>query len=328
MTSPAGRRWAAFLVVAAGVACKRTPSEATPAPVPSAAAVSASVAASTSMSASASASAVAVPVTPLLFRATGKKAAVHLFGSVHVANATFYPLPAKVESAFAAAKALAVEVHLDLPTKLKGAELVAKARYVPPDSLKKHVSEKTWTLLEAHPRRPMPVALLAPQKPWVVAVTFLAKELERNGLDPAQGIDRHFVDAAEAASKPIRSLETLEDQLGIFEKMPDATQELFLREALEETDLVGKQIGELTDAWKRGDELALGKLLATAYEKPEFKALQKQLIFDRNAHMAKAVEGMLAGAEDVFVVVGVAHLVGDGGVVDLLRKAKHPVVRL
>ncbi|NUQ11589.1 MAG: TraB/GumN family protein [Gemmatimonadaceae bacterium] len=181
---------------------------------------------------------------------------------------------------------------------------------------------------QAHPRRPMPLAMLAPQKPWVVAVTFLAKELERNGLDPEHGIDRHFVDAADAASKPIKSLETLEDQLGIFDKMPDATQELFLREALEEADLVGKQIAELTDAWKRGDEAALGKLLATSYEKAEYKTLQKQLIFDRNVRMAKAVEGMLAGADDVFVVVGVAHLVGEGGVVDLLRKAKHPVDRL
>lgn len=323
------RGWAAGLAGALAVvvslsACKRAPTAA-PSPSPS---VVPSASASTMASASASASAASTPVTPLLYRALGKTAKVHLFGSVHVANATFYPLPGKVESAFAAAKALAVEVHLDLPTKFKAAELVAKARYVPPDSLRKHVSDKTWTLLETHPRRPLPVAMLAPQKPWVVAVTFLAKELERNGLDPAQGIDRHFVEAAEAAQKPIKSLETLEDQLGIFDKMPDATQELFLREALEETDLVGKQIGELTDAWKRGDEAALGKLLATAYEKPEFKALQKQLIFDRNAHMAKAVEAMLGGPDDVFVVVGVAHLVGEGGVVDLLRKAKFVVDRL
>ncbi len=319
-----------LLACCALVACKKSPSEGPSASASSSPSTSASVVASASTPASASTTAKpSVPVKPLLFRIASKAGTkVHLFGSVHVANKSFYPLPDKVEGAFTGSKALAVEVHLDTKTKLRAAELVAKGNYTPPDSLRKHISEKTWTLLDGHPKRPLPMALLAPQKPWVVAVMFLAKELERNGLDPEQGIDKHFVDAAETIGKPIKSLETIEDQLGIFGAMPDATQELFLRESLEETDLVGKQLGELTDAWKSGDEAALVKLLATSYEKPEFKTLQKQLIFDRNVRMAKAVEAMLAGKDDVFVVVGVAHLVGEGGVVDLLGKQKLPVERL
>jgi len=56
--------------------------------------------------------------------------------------------------------------------------------------------------------------------------------------------------------------------------------------------------------------------------------LYQTLILDRNQKWIGKIEGYLKGPDRVLVLVGAAHLVGDGGVVALLRKKGYTVEKL
>jgi len=59
-----------------------------------------------------------------------------------------------------------------------------------------------------------------------------------------------------------------------------------------------------------------------------YQKLYQTLIVDRNNKWVKDIEGYLNGLGNTMVVVGAAHLVGDNGLVNLLRKLGYKVVKL
>lgn len=264
--------------------------------------------------------------TPIFHKVTSDTATVYLLGSIHVGKKGLYPLPNVIEHAFEKSDSLVVEVRLDAMTTLKSAKILADARYPSGDSLKNHVDEKTWSLLAAHP--PMPIGMLERMHPWTVSLTVLAADLQRAGFDPSAGIDKHFMDEADQRSKPTIGIETVEDQLGLLGGLPDDQQAAMLREALEEGGKIGEQIEELAAAWSKGDEKGLEKKLREDWSKPEYQSLYKKMFTDRNLVMTEAIDGFLKQKGTRFVVVGAAHVVGDGGIVDLLKKRGRHVERV
>jgi hypothetical protein len=48
------------------------------------------------------------------------------------------------------------------------------------------------------------------------------------------------------------------------------------------------------------------------------------LVSDRNKRWIPQIEKLLHGNQDYFVVVGALHLVGDGGLLELMRKDGFP----
>lgn len=248
---------------------------------------------------------------------------MYLLGSIHVGRAALYPLPRAIEQAFEQSDALVVEVKLDLAAKVKAMKVLSDARYTPPDGLHAHVDEKTWTLLKKDP--PLPIGVLDRMHPWTVAITVLAADLQKNGFDPDAGIDRHFMDEADAVAKPIEGLETVEEQLSLLSSLPDDLQAAMLKESLEEGATIGDEIGAMADAWAKGDEAALTKTVRANWNDPQYATLYRRMFTDRNVKMADAVERFLGDKKTRFMVVGAGHVVGDGGIVDLLRKRGHSV---
>jgi hypothetical protein len=56
--------------------------------------------------------------------------------------------------------------------------------------------------------------------------------------------------------------------------------------------------------------------------------LREQLYDARNREMTEKIAAMLTGTEPTLVAVGVGHLLGDVGIVELLRKKGYTVHRL
>src|SRR5260221_3269554 len=63
----------------------------------------------------------------LMWKATSPTATVYLVGSIHLGDSSMYPLPKGVESAFAAAKVLAVGIHINNADQAKMVGLLPKA---------------------------------------------------------------------------------------------------------------------------------------------------------------------------------------------------------
>jgi uncharacterized protein YbaP (TraB family) len=58
-------------------------------------------------------------------------------------------------------------------------------------------------------------------------------------------------------------------------------------------------------------------LLSDEYK--TFPNLYRLLVSDRNKRWVPQIEKLLHGNQDYFVVVGALHLVGDGGLLELIR---------
>jgi len=68
------------------------------------------------------------------------------------------------------------------------------------------------------------------------------------------------------------------------------------------------------------------ELLIEGFE--EFPELFRKMVTDRNRSWLSPVEELIAGDRDAMVVVGALHLVGDGGLVALLREQGYTVEQL
>lgn len=82
-------------------------------------------------------------------------------------------------------------------------------------------------------------------------------------------------------------------------------------------------IEELTDAWASGDTKALDRLNRT--ELGGGDARFDTLITQRNQRWIAELERLLADNDQSLVIVGAGHLVGEGGVPELLKQAGYTV---
>lgn len=236
---------------------------------------------------------------PTLWKLSSASNSIYLLGSVHVGTPDMYPLPKAIENAFAASPVLLVEQYL----QNTGGEIDPatirlfqdEGLYPDEDTLWKHTSpEARQRLTEFAKNNHLPDDLdvddLEQMRPWLVAIFVeIAPPLNR-GMTFELGIDQHFIDEAEHAddSKRIVGIESLEFQVQVLSRLPDEVQARWL-------------------------EFELG------LDPKGWDAVEKVLVAGRNGHMADVAEQFLKGQEQAFMVVGLAHVVGEQGVVHLLE---------
>lgn len=253
---------------------------------------------------------------------------LHLFGSIHMADASMYPLPAAVEEAFAASQVLVVEADIENVDAAAIMQLTMRKAALPDGKrLSQVVSKETWALLEKSLDGLMPAATLEPFQPWFAAMTIASTAIKKAGLDPQLGLDKHFL--TRRGDRKVVELEGVTEQIEMLSGFDLAQQEKLLVWTIADLDAVQRELATLIAAWKAGDTAALEKIVTeSTREHPEAKPVVDRLIHKRNAEMTKKVARMLQTAEKEFVVVGAAHLVGDSGLVRQLAKKGFRVEQL
>ena len=248
----------------------------------------------------------------LMWKITSPTATVYLVGSIHLADPSVYPLPAPVEKAFADSQALAVEADVSNLDLSQAMSLLGQyGMYSDGDSLSKHLSGQTARELDAFcEKNGFPRELLETMKPWMVGLLVEAMAAQKAGYDAASGIDMHFLH--EANGHRIEQLESIEFQFKLLGSASDEEQQQFLAVALKESG----QISDTESAYERGDLTALGAEIA----RQEPRSYYQRLLDDRNPAMTDKVAGFLHGHEQVFVVVGIGHVLGENGIARSLER--------
>jgi uncharacterized protein len=134
------------------------------------------------------------------------------------------------------------------------------------------------------------------------------------------------VGRARADGKPVDGLETVIDQLGIFDGRSFDEQTEFLLESADDAPLLSDDLHRLIAAWRTGDLKALEKELDK--ERKTAPGLYDELLGARNRKWLPKIEALLDRDEDVLVVVGALHFVGHDGLLELLTKDGHKPVPL
>lgn len=270
-------------------------------------------------------------VAPLAWRAEGPRTgdgSLFLLGSVHLGRSGSHDFGPAIEAAFADSDELVVEVDL---SRLSAQEIAAQsAPYLElPDGtmLRDELPPETWAKLEAYFRsRGAAIASVERLKPWAVSTVITVMQFQAAGMKDEYGIDRHFIDDADRARRPIRGLETLQSQLEALDGLSPRIQALMLEDALARVE---DDPGALVTAWEEGDEARLiEQLFAPLEENPEFREFYEAIFFRRNEQMAARLADLVRDGRNRFVVLGAAHMLDQRGIPALLRTRGFRVERV
>ena len=256
-----------------------------------------------------------------LWEAKSAKNTVYILGSIHLARASLYPLDKKIEDAFARSDALAVEVNIEAydPVVLQQM-FMERGVYSDGSTIGDHLSEETFKLV-VDKMRSLGLGLTQTVlfKPWFLAVTLATLELVKLGFNPEYGVDKHFL--IKAKNKKILELESVEYQLNLFDGFTDKQQDLFLFSTLLDLNIIEKEMDDLIEAWENGDVVKTEEILMQGLEQyPEILPIVDKIFYQRNIKMAAKIENYLDTNDTYFVVVGAGHLVGEKGIIQLLKK--------
>jgi uncharacterized protein YbaP (TraB family) len=269
-----------------------------------------------------------------LWKAEASAGAVYLLGSIHAVNKSVYPLPHSMEKAFLEANTVAVEVDIlqQNPT-YDPVEIFESymdtALYPEGETLQKHISKETYKLLvKEFDRYGVDLFELQRIRPWAIAGLLSGFEIEKAQLDPELGIDRHFLSRAKFRDKRIFELESMEFQAKLFGGFSDAEQEMFLLATLKDVSNEFAKMNSMLSAWRAGDVKTLERIIDESYPAhSQLGAFRRKILTERNKGMLQKIEFLMQEKGVDLVIVGAAHLLGDDGLVTLMRNKGYKLER-
>lgn len=263
-----------------------------------------------------------------LWKAEGASNVVYLLGSIHLLQATNYPLPAVIESAFSNSQIAVFETDIDkMEEPAEQMAMMSKIMLPQGETLRQNLSSNVYESVSKHAADVgLPMALLDQYRPAAAVMTVEVMELTALGADPEYGVDKHFLKLARAGGKRVIPLETIDFQIGLLVGFSKEEENLMVEKSLEDIDNEKKLFGEMVAAWRTGDSAALEKMLNDL--RTEAPSIFKRLVSDRTASWIPQFEKLLHGSQNAMVIVGAGHLVGSDGAVELLRKKRFKVTQL
>jgi uncharacterized protein YbaP (TraB family) len=253
-----------------------------------------------------------------------------LLGTMHLSDPRVTELPEVAKAAYEAASTIVLESDEILDQQAASAKLFAKPdlmMFTGTQSMTDYLTDEERTILEKGLLdRGIPFLSVVKMKPYIVAsmVTLSTCELSRKAKG-APFLDMKLALDAKAAGKTVLGVETLAEQIEAMASLPMEFHVRSLVGAVRYPQFTADMMETTLQLYLDGN---IGLVFpAGAYFAPDKSAndftdiaqFERKLITDRNHHMADRAEPILA-AGNVFMAVGALHLIGDEGVVELLRK--------
>jgi uncharacterized protein len=253
---------------------------------------------------------------------------VYLAGSVHVLPENDSALPAAFDRAYKDSTKLVMEVDLAKLDPMEAGSWMAEHGTLPPGThLRSVVGEQTYARVSATASQlGLPMVALDHQAPWMVGIELSEQAYEHAGFSGEQGVEEQLVARVQTDGKATAGLETVPEQLGGLLGLSREDQVRMLEQSLDDLKDLQGDMNDILVAWRRGDANHLAALLSSEYD--AFPALYRPLVTLRNERWLPQIEGFLKGSDNVMVVVGSLHLVGKGGLLELLRKDGYTATQL
>jgi|GEM_PF-854033 len=250
----------------------------------------------------------------LMWKATKGEQTVHLMGSIHTGKEKMYPLASEIMDAFQSSEALAVEVDITKVDTMTIQAEMGKRALEKPDGKKNISADLEKKVKACMTSKGLPESAYKQYRLWyLIQLCAPTPKTPATGYSPKWGVDLHFIN--KAGKKKVIDLETVKIQLDSIAAMGD-DPELFYEYVQIPSDL-----DVLFNAWASGDpERIEGEALKGLKSNPALKPIYEVFLFERNRNMVKKLLTTLSAHKKLFVVVGAAHLVGQDGMPDLMRK--------
>jgi uncharacterized protein YbaP (TraB family) len=255
-----------------------------------------------------------------LWELHGKHNTVYLLGSIHVLRRKDYPLAPAVLAAYGNAKSVLMEVNLEeITSEQVQAEMLASAILPEGKTLPDVLGQQRYgrAALLAH-EVGVELSMFDQFAPWFTAEAVSQLQLTQLGFQPESGVEMYFMERARSDGKNVAGLETVHDQISIFQNMPLDTQAAYLVSSLEQAHDLPRQVDSMVEAWQRGDMQWFENQMQSEFSQDP--RLFQSVLGARNRKWVPKIEALLNDEQNYLVIVGTGHLVGSGSVIDLLKK--------
>lgn len=257
----------------------------------------------------------------LLWQVTGKglQKPSYLFGTFHLMCASDIHFSESLKNALKNSKEMYMEMDMDDPSTLFSGLLYLNMKNG--IKLRDLYSEKDYERLEKYFTDTLhtPLLMLQNAKPYFLVALLYPKML--NCASPS-GVEEELLKLAKEDKKEIQGLETMQFQASVFDSIPYDWQAKELLKNIDSARQYKNEFDTMLMVYKNQQLDAIGRL----FTKSEFgsEAFEDLLITNRNKNWVGQLKKIMNN-ESVFVAVGAGHLVGNNGLISLLRKEGYDV---
>ncbi len=244
----------------------------------------------------------------------GLKSASYLFGTFHLMCKDDIHLSEQLKTAMSNSELLYLEMDMDDPSILLGGFMMMNMKegkkledlYSPEDYEKLNVFFKD-TL---H----MPVTMLQRTKPFFLAAMLYPKMMPCKSVS---GVEEELMKIAKQQKKEVKGLETLEFQAAVFDSIPYEEQAKELLKSIDSMSTYKLYFDKMIKVYKAQQLQEIENL----FKDSEFGMENHQdiLLNKRNKNWVTQLKTIMS-AGSVFTAVGAGHLVGEEGLISLLKK--------
>jgi uncharacterized protein YbaP (TraB family) len=255
-----------------------------------------------------------------LWELHGKHNTVYILGSIHVLRPSDYPLAPAVLNAYGNANSLFMEVNLaELDPQLMQTELLASARLPEGKTLPTIMGDARYKRAQVLAQEVgIDIGIFDAFAPWFAAEAISQLQLQQLGFQPKSGVEMFFLERARTDGKTVAGLETVHDQIALFDALSMDEQADYLISSLEEAHDLPKEVAAMVHAWASGDTQWFADQLKSEIGRDP--VLYDSVLVARNRKWVPKIEALLNDDKNYLVIVGTAHLVGQGSVIALLKK--------
>lgn len=263
--------------------------------------------------------ATAVSAGPALWKVADDDTTIYLFGTVHMLPADVDWNSGVVNEALASADTLVTELNMTPETEAEIA-VMFEAKGILPEgqTLRGLMSEEQRAKFEGGLAKiQVPADTFDTMEPWLASIALVQGLSMAAGFTPDKGVET-VLEKAVAPDVARDALETVEDQLKVFDEMSMEQQIEYLLETAGDPMEAITQLNVLVAEWAKGDAERVGQMMNQALEgHPE---LAERLLYGRNRNWADWLAARLDQPGTVFVAVGAGHLAGTNTVQDYLAE--------
>jgi hypothetical protein len=237
----------------------------------------------------------------------------YLFGTIHLLCPQDFRLSDEAKARLAASQQLALELDFDDPGMMTAMQQTM--RMSGGKTLKSVLSESDYTLVANYFKDSlkMPLAPFASSKPFVLTSLLYPRLL---GCAP-KSYELDLVQLAKKDKKEVIGLETVEEQMAVFDKIPYEKQAEQVVKTVKDPAKARKDFAELVKLYRSEN---IKKMPRMANSDSGFEGYEGDLLENRNRRWIPLIERE-AREMPTFFAVGAAHLGGKTGVIRLLKKA-------
>lgn len=265
-------------------------------------------------------SAHAAPVeNALLWEVSGKGLAApsFVYGTIHVICKEDFMFSATLKEKFTNTRNVYLEIDMDDPGMMMK---MASLMMMKDKTLKDLMSAEDYNFLSAYVKDSlgMPMMLFNRMKPVTLISLLSTRTLP---CATPESYEQTMINMAKQQKKDLKGLETVEAQIGVFDKIPDSLEVKMVLDMIRKMPEQKDQFGKMVSAYRNEDLQALAREMS---ESPEMKGFEEYLLGNRNRSWIPVMEGAMKEGSCLFAV-GAGHLPGKDGVITLLRQAGYTV---